>query len=95
MEGREPVIQCGRPISREEMEGFPALRIMVILDGLFANGPVMELCRKYKWQFMIVLQDKSLPTVHGEFDAISELEPKNRHTRYAATESNISHGQTT
>lgn len=62
-------------------EAFPALRIMVFLDGLYANGPVMELCRKYKWQFMIVLQNKSLPTVHGEFDAISELEPKNRYVR--------------
>jgi hypothetical protein len=28
---------------------------------------------------MIVLQDKSLPSVHGEFEALSELEPKNRY----------------
>lgn len=62
-------------------EAFPALRIMVFLDGLYANGPVMELCRKYKWGYMIVLQDKSLPTVQGEFEAISALEPKNRYTR--------------
>lgn len=61
-------------------KAFPALRIMVILDGLYAKGPVMELCRKNKWQFMIVLQDGCLPTVLGELEAISELEPKNRHT---------------
>ena len=60
---------------------FPALRIIVILDGLYPNGPVMERCRKYKWQYMIVLQDKSLPTVHDEFEAISELEPQDRHSR--------------
>lgn len=60
---------------------FPALRIIVLLDGLYPNGPVMERCRKYKWQYMIVLQDKSLPSVHDEFEAISELEPKNRYTR--------------
>ena len=62
-------------------EAFPALRIILLLDGLYPNGPVMERCRKYKWQYMIVLQDKSLSTVHGEFEAISELEPKFRHTR--------------
>jgi hypothetical protein len=61
-------------------EAFPALRIIVFLDGLYPNGPVMERCRKYKWQYMIVLQDKSLPTVHDEFEAISELEPKNLYT---------------
>lgn len=61
-------------------KAFPALPIMVLLDGLYANGPVMKLCRKNKWQFMIVLQDKALPSVMGEFDAISELEPNNRAT---------------
>ncbi|MHC1728914.1 MAG: transposase family protein [Syntrophobacteraceae bacterium] len=69
-----------RPAARIK-EAFPALRIILFLDGLYANGPVMERCRKYKWQYMIVLQDKSLPSVHDEFEAISELEPKNRYTR--------------
>lgn len=41
----------------------------------------MKRCRQYKWQYLIVLQDKSLSTVHHEFDAISELEPKNRYIR--------------
>jgi hypothetical protein len=40
----------------------------------------MEICRKNKWQFMIVLKDKALPSVMREFDAISRLEPKNRST---------------
>jgi hypothetical protein len=59
-------------------KAFPALPIVVFLDGLYAKGPVMELCRKNKWQFMIVLQDKALPSVMGEFYAISALEPKNQ-----------------
>jgi hypothetical protein len=62
-------------------EAFPALPIIVFLDGLYAKGPVMELCRKNKWQFMIVLQDKVLPSVMDEFEAISELESCNRATR--------------
>lgn len=59
-------------------EAFRALPIIVFVDGLYANGPVMETCRKNKWQFMVVLQDKSLPTVMGNFEAISELQPENR-----------------
>lgn len=61
-------------------KAFPALRIIVFLDALYAKGPVMEICRKNKWQFMIVLKDKSLPSVMREFEAISQLEPKNRST---------------
>jgi hypothetical protein len=57
---------------------FPALKIMVLLDGLYAKGPVMELCRKNKWQYMIVLKDDALPTVMREFECFSGLEVKNR-----------------
>ncbi|MBK7235719.1 MAG: hypothetical protein IPI02_08895 [Sterolibacteriaceae bacterium] len=38
---------------------------MLLLDGLYPNGPVLERCRDYHWQFMIVLKDDSLPTVDG------------------------------
>lgn len=58
---------------------FPALKIMVLLDGLYANGPVVEICRKNKWQFMIVLQNDALPSVTREFEALKNLDEKNRH----------------
>jgi hypothetical protein len=58
-------------------QSFSHLPIMVLLDGLFATGPVMELCRKNNWQFMIVLQDKSLPSVWEEFHGLKQLEKNN------------------
>jgi hypothetical protein len=56
---------------------FPRLPIMVLLDGLYPNGPIIEVCRKNHWDFMIVLQNKSLPSVWEEYDVLKELEPKN------------------
>ena len=56
---------------------FPRLPIMVLLDGLYPNGPIIELCRKKHWDFMIVLQDKSLPSVWEEYEVLKELEPEN------------------
>jgi len=35
----------------------------VLRDGLYPNGPNLELCRRYHWQFMIVFEDGSLPSV--------------------------------
>lgn len=61
-------------------EAFPALPIMLLLDGLYATGPVMALCRRHKWQFMIVLKDDGLPCVLKEFESLAELEPGQRHT---------------
>jgi len=54
---------------------FPRLPILLLLDGLYANGPVMQRCRQYHWQFMIVLKDKDLPTVWEEFHALHALQP--------------------
>ncbi len=55
---------------------FPRLRIMLLLDGLYPNGPVFALCRRYGWEFMMVLQDKCLPSVWHEFEGLSRLEPE-------------------
>jgi hypothetical protein len=38
----------------------------------------MELCRQNNWDFMIVLQDGSLPSVWEEIEGLKELQSKNR-----------------
>ena len=57
---------------------FSHLPIMVLLDGLYANGPVMELCRQNNWDFMIVLKDDSLPKVWEEINGLKVLQSENR-----------------
>ncbi len=56
---------------------FPRLPIMLLLDGLYPTGPVMERCNKYNWQFMIVLKDDSLPTVWEEYNGLLVLQTDN------------------
>jgi len=53
---------------------FKRLRIMLLLDGLYPSGPLMKICRKNKWDFMIVLQDKSLPSVWEEYYGLFKLQ---------------------
>ncbi|WP_040857455.1 hypothetical protein [Thiorhodovibrio frisius] len=57
---------------------FPRLPVMVLLDGLYANGPIMERCRRYHWDFMIVLKDGSLPTVWEEYRSLAHEHPEHR-----------------
>jgi len=60
---------------------FPRLPVTLLLDGLYANGPVMALCRQYRWEFMIVLQNESLPSVWEEANALMKLNPEQTATR--------------
>ncbi|WPL14447.1 transposase family protein [Thiorhodovibrio litoralis] len=57
---------------------FPRLPVMLLLDGLYANGPIMERCRSYHWDFMIVLKDGSLPTVWEEYRSLAHEHPEHR-----------------
>lgn len=54
-------------------KAFPHLPIMLLLDGLFATGPVMSRCRDYRWKFLIVLQDGSLPQVWQDYQGLRRL----------------------
>jgi hypothetical protein len=49
---------------------FPRLSILLLLDGLYPNGPILDLCRRYHWQYMIVLQDGCLPSVWEEVEGL-------------------------
>lgn len=57
---------------------FPRLPLLLLLDGLYPNGPLMAQCRRCGWDFMIVLQDKSLSTVWEEYEGLKSLQPENQ-----------------
>lgn len=58
-------------------KAFPRLAIILFLDGLYPNGPIVELCRKNHWDFMIVLQENSLPSMWEEFEGLRKIETNN------------------
>lgn len=74
-------LKAFKRLAKRLKQAFPRLSIMVVLDGLYPNGPVMEVCRKNRWDFMIVLQDKSLSSVWEEFEGLKKLETGNRFYR--------------
>lgn len=61
-------------LAKRLKQQFPKLPITLLMDGLYAKGPVMEICRKAKWEFMIVLKDKALPSVWEEAKGLMKLD---------------------
>jgi len=59
-------------------QAFPRLPIMLLLDGLYPNGPIMERCRNYHWDFMIVLKDDSLASVWEEYFSLTNYQGENQ-----------------
>jgi hypothetical protein len=49
---------------------FPRLPVCLLFDGLYCNGPVMDICKKNGWQWIAVFKDGNLPSVHQELDLL-------------------------
>ncbi len=54
---------------------FPRQRLIIVADGLYPNGPVMDICRANNWDFMIVLPENCLKTVWDDANGIHMAEP--------------------
>ncbi len=47
---------------------FPRLPICLLLDGLFADGPSMQISEDDNWAYLIVLKDGDLKNIHRSFE---------------------------
>jgi len=53
---------------------FPRLPLCLLMDGLYAAGPVFQRCQDYGWKYLIVLREDDLPNLHRSYAvAIAQL----------------------
>jgi hypothetical protein len=57
---------------------FPQLLICLLLDGLYANGSVLDICQQNHWKYIITFKEGSLPAVWQEYQTLLGLCPENR-----------------
>lgn len=55
-------------------EYFPHLPILLVADGLYAAMPVVAMCRRYRWDFMIVLKEGKMPSLWREVEELHRLD---------------------
>ena len=49
---------------------FQRLPICLLFDGLYCNGPVMDICTENGWQWIAVFKEGNLPSIHQELDLL-------------------------
>jgi hypothetical protein len=52
-------------------------RVTMVLDGLYATGPMMSTCTNYGWEFMITLKRGCLNTVWEDYEGLQKIEKEN------------------
>ena len=51
----------------------PQLKILLLADGIYPNGPIFRLCQDSDWKYLFSLQDESLKTVWQDFEALINM----------------------
>jgi len=52
-------------------------RVTLIVDGLYASGPVVSRCNSFGWGYMITLKRGSLKSVWEEYDGLRKIDKGN------------------
>lgn len=63
-------LKTALPVIRE---AFPRMKLVLNLDGLYANRPVIRLLKKFCCGYIIVRKEKCFPTLGKHCDKLSEL----------------------
>ncbi len=67
-------LKAFRRLAQRLKQWFPRRRLILVLDGLYPNGPLMALCHQYHWDYLIVLPRACLPSVWEEVDGLRRLD---------------------
>ena len=59
-------------IAKKLKQAFPRLPVLLLMDSLYASKPVMDLCKEYKWDYIIRFKDGSIPSIAQEYEDIPE-----------------------
>ena len=69
---------CERKAAKRLMERlkaqFPMLPILFCADSLYACESIFQLCRKYRWSFLIRYKKGSIPSVYQEYESLRKQE---------------------
>lgn len=66
-------VACKRLCARLRA-AFPRLPILFVADSLYACVPIAELCRTYRWDFMVVLKEGKMPGLWREANELHALD---------------------
>jgi hypothetical protein len=68
--------------ARRIKQRFPKLKIAVTMDGLYACGPIIKICRDYGWDYMLVFKEGSMKDTWREAMGLIRITPENKLTRH-------------
>lgn len=82
-------IKAFKRLSKKIKTNYPRLKILISGDALYANKPVLEICKENGWKYIIRFKEGAIPTLYKEFNTVTrrlkdgnESNEKNKELKY-------------
>jgi DDE_Tnp_1-associated/Transposase DDE domain len=63
-----------RRLAAQLKKKYPRLPVCILGDSLYACGPVFEICKENRWEYLIRYKDGSIPTLAKDYQSILAME---------------------
>ena len=61
---------------------YPKLKILISGDALYATKTVLDICKEYKWKYMIRFKEGAIPTLYKEFEQVVSRDNESNKAKY-------------
>ena len=62
-------IKAFKRLAEKLKKEYPKLKIIISGDALYANKPVLDICRKNGWKYIIRFKEGAIPSLYNEYDS--------------------------
>lgn len=67
-----------RRLAKRIRKMFPKQPLVLMMDSLYATGPVLAICKDNNWDYMINFKEGSMPAVFKEAQTLMKFTPENK-----------------
>ena len=82
VEKQDCEIRAFKRLAKKIKEEYPRLKIIISGDALYANKPVMDICKKNEWKYIIRFKEGAIPSLYREFETVVKLENESKIENY-------------
>ena len=75
-------IEAFKRLAEKIKKEYPKLKIIISGDALYACKPVLDICKKNKWKYIIRFKEGAIPTLYEEFKTVVENENESKKEGY-------------
>lgn len=75
-------IKAFKRLAKKIKKEYPKLKIIISGDALYANKPVLDICKEYNWKYIIRFKEGAIPSLYHEFETVVAIEKESRIADY-------------